>query len=143
MDICLQKAKDPSQPDDRAAKYERKAQKLQDYYRLCCCRLQENDGPQAEQIQSTASPAESVTVTYEVDVDTVFQDSSSENSRMGQVLAPSANLMPDNELGLTSSCSYGSSFENIPGDHIVVETDVDMVTASGSRPRQDSSLSDD
>ncbi|KAL1445720.1 hypothetical protein MTO96_029038 [Rhipicephalus appendiculatus] len=121
MSICLRKAKDPCQPDDRAAK--------------------RTTSPQSEQIQSTRSPAESVTVTYEVDVGSASEEPGS--SRMGQVVAPSADLMPDNELDLNWSYSSLSSFENTPSDYILMETDYDMVTARASRPRIDYSLSDD
>lgn len=141
MAFCLRRAKDPCQPDHRAAKYERKAQKLRDYYRLCCGRLREIDVPYYEDIQSSPSATESISVTYQVDDGSGSLDSSSENSRLRRVLAPLADLRPDDRLDTNSSYSSGSSFEDVPGEYIRRETDV--VIESDSRPSRYSSRSDD
>nr|XP_050036492.1 uncharacterized protein LOC126533271 [Dermacentor andersoni] len=140
--FCVRKAKDPCQPDGRAAKYERKAQKLRDYYRLCCSRLREIDVPYCEDIQSSPSATESISVTYQVDYGSKSSDSTSETSRLRRVLAPLADLRPDDRLDTNSSYSSGSSFEDVPGEYIRREIDIDVDTESGSRPSRYSSLSD-
>ncbi|XP_077499306.1 uncharacterized protein LOC144110325 isoform X2 [Amblyomma americanum] len=150
--FCRQRAEDPSQPEQRAAKYQRKVQKLRDYYRACCGKLRELDVPLYQESSSSSGSAQ-VFVRHQVD-DGSPEPSGSGGSQLHRALRPLANLRAeDDELsptGTPQSFASGSSvFEDIPGEHISRVTDIDVVTVtddssdSRRRSRSYSSRSDD
>lgn len=153
--FCRRQTEDPCQSAQRVAKFQRKLEKLRHYFQECCSKLRELDAryhedlslsspsssqgvsPRASQRASPRPSATSVPGGFRVDEisSCSSQDTSSDDYRLRQILAPLADLRLEDALTPNRSPSYssGSSIEDLPGEHIHRETDANGETVPGSR----------
>lgn len=126
------------------AKFQRKLEKLHRYLQGCRSKLRELDARYHGELSSSSSSSSSsprasrLSVASlpgrsrvdEISCSSSSQGTGSDDYRLRQILAPLADLRLEDALSPNRSPSYssGSSIEDLPGEHIHVETDADVTT---------------